>query len=208
MFDVLNEAEIRWVEEHFQLSEGQEDPLALWIIGRPAAGKTTVATLLNSTLQRAGHRVELIDGDVVRSGLDGHLGYSSDDRLTAFKKYVHINQLLQQCGVIPITATIGGFRHFREIVRANLKNPRFIYLDCPFDIAAQRDQKGHYSKALAGQIKHFFDVDVPLEVPSQYDIRVDTGQLTPTEILDIIVNYINKVNLLPNIAIPKFSIMP
>lgn len=200
MFDRLNEIEIKWVEEYFDLSEGKERPLALWIIGRPAAGKTTTGILLQDVLQRAGHRVELIDGEAVRSALNGNFGYSVIDRQLVLKKYVHINQLIQKRGIIPITAAIAGFRKFREIVRNSLENPRFIYLDCPFEVATQRDQKGHYAKALAGEIKNFYDVDIPFEIPVRYEIRIDSAKLKPPEIVAKIVNHLNQKGLLGNIS--------
>lgn len=208
MVGALNESEMRMLENHFNFSKGFEEPLSIWVIGRPASGKTTISTSLHAVLKRAGYRVELLDGDVLRSVLDGYLGYSSDDRLTAFKKYVHINQLMQQRGIIPMTATICGFRLFREIVRDNLKNPRFIYLDCPFNVAAQRDQKGHYSKALAGQIKNFFDVDVPFEVPIQYDIKIDSARFKPSEIVRRIVEHFDQAGPLGNIfrGSPKYEV--
>ena len=198
MLETLTEAEIKLVTEYFDFSPGDESPLALWIIGRPAAGKTTTATLLYDVLRRTGHRTVLIDGDVARSVLNGSLGYSPNDRLQAFKKYVHINQLLQSVGVIPITATIGGFRQFRDIVRNNLENPRFIYLDCPFDEAARRDQKGHYAKALAGEVNNFVGVDIPYEPPRNYEIQIDSYRFKPPEIVENIVNHFNQTGLLEN----------
>jgi adenylylsulfate kinase-like enzyme len=108
---------------------------------------------------------------------------------------------MQQRGIIPITATICGFRLFREIVRENLKNPRFIYLDCPFNVAAQRDQKGHYSKALAGQIKNFFDVDIPFETPANCEIKIDSDQLKPQEIIRRIGDHFNRVGILRRLIV-------
>ena len=199
MLNALTEAEIRLVSEYFDLSCGGEPPLAIWVIGRPAAGKTTVATLLYDILRRAGHRVEIIDGDLVRSVLNGSQGYSQNDRLSVFKKYVDINHLLQKRGIIPITATIGGFRQFRKIARKNLQNPRFIYLDCPMEVAAGRDQKGHYARALAGEIKDFFGVDIPYEVPDRCELRIDSAKMTPIEIVAGIVEHVNRVGLLRKI---------
>ena len=195
----LSESEIRLLEEYFDLSEGKEQPLALWIIGRSAAGKTTVASLLKDILRRAERRVELIDGETIRSLLDRSLGYSANDRLAAFMKYVYISQLLQSRGIIPITATIGGFRKFREIVRTEVKNSRFIYLDCPFEVARQRDQKGLYVRALAGKIKNFFGVDIPYEVPDDCEIRIDSAKFKPPEIVSIIMEHLEKTGLLDNI---------
>jgi len=192
----LSEDEISWVEKYFDLSEGNERPLAIWIIGRPAAGKTTTATLLRDVLQREGYSVKLVDGEAVRSALNSFLGYSSTDRLSAFKKYVHINQLLQKRGIIPITATIGGFRQFRQIVRTTLQNPKFIYLDCPFNVAAKRDQKNLYARALAGEVENFFDIDIPYEIPGKYEMRVNSAKLKPHEIVATIFRHFGQAGLL------------
>ena len=160
--DGLTENEIQLIRKYFDLPEGNEPLLSLWIVGRPASGKTTIATLLYHSLSQAGYRVELVDGDAVRSVLNEVDSFSASGRLSVFKKYVYINRLLQSRGIIPITATIGGLSEYADIVRKNLKNPRFIHLDCPIDVAARRDQKGHYSKALAGKLENFIGIDIKL----------------------------------------------
>lgn len=188
MSNGLTDPEIALVGKHFDLTSGHERPLALWIIGRPAAGKTSTARILKEVLRESGHRVELIDGDVVRSFLNG-FGYSVTDRSTVFEKYIHLNKFLQERGILPITATIAGFHRFRDMVRENLKNPRFIYLDCSFDVAARRDQKGFYAKALAGQLKNFFDVDIPFEAPQHYEMKIDSSTLKPHTIVTKIIEH-------------------
>ena len=199
MLDELSDAEINCIEEHFNLSKGKEPSLALWIIGRPASGKTTTAALLKDALRLAGRRVEFVDGDTVRSILNGVVGYSVSDRLTIFRKYVHLNQILQGRGVIPITATIAGFRQFRRIVRNNLQNPRFIYLDCPMEVAAGRDQKGHYAKALAGEMRDFVGFDIAFEPPVECEMRLDSSILKPAEIIARIMEHFNQTGLLQRI---------
>ncbi len=195
MLNGLSKTELNRLDELFDLSEDKEMLLAIWIIGRPAAGKTTAATLLCEELKRRAYRVELVDGDVVRSAFDGLLGYSAANRLKAFMRYVNISQLMQSRGIIPVVATIGGYQHFREIVRSEITNPRFIYLDCPFEVAAQRDQKGLYAKALAGEIKDFFDVDIPFESPTRVDLRIDTSSRKPQEVVARIMNHFEQGQL-------------
>ena len=95
-----------------------------------------------------------------------------------------------------MTATIGGSRHFREIVRHALENPRFIYLDCPFETAARRDQKGNYAKALAGELKNFCGIDIEYEVPVNYEIKIDSARLKPLEIVEIIMGHFDRVGIL------------
>ena len=187
----LNEKEIKLIYENFNLSDGTESELSFWIIGRPAAGKTTIATMLCEYLKLHNHHVELIDGDAIRSILNGCSGYSPIDRLSVFKKYISINQLFQERGIIPVTATVCGFKEFRSIVRAEVKKPIMIYLDCNFETAAQRDQKGTYAKAIEGKVNNFFGVDIEYEIPEKYDLKIDSGQYNPKEIIQMIIDFIN-----------------
>ena len=196
MLNALTETEIGLVSKYLDLSPGSEAPMALWIIGRPAAGKTTTAAFLREDFDRMGHRVELLDGDALRSVLNGSLGYSAKDRLLVFKKYVHIGQILQGRGIIPITATIAGFRQFRTIIRNNMENPKLIYLDCPFEVAAKRDQKGQYAKALAGEIKDFFGVDIPFEVPVRCEMKIGSESPKPHAIVRRIIEHLYSTGLL------------
>ena len=195
MLNALTETEIGLISKYCDLSPGSEAPMALWIIGRPAAGKTTTAMLLRDALRQSGCRVELIDGDIARSVLDGSMGYSANDRLMVFEKYVHINQILQRRGIIPITATIAGFRQFRTIIRNNMENPKLIYLDCPFKEAARRDQKGNYAKAMAGDLKNFFGIDIPYEEPVNCEMKIDSVRFKPAEIVAGIVKHLHQAGL-------------
>ena len=192
MLDRLNGEEIQRITEYFDLSQGKERPLALWIIGRPAAGKTTTASLIRDALRQAGHRVDLVDGETVREIFDGALGYSKDDRLVALKRLIKINRFLQTRCIIPITATIAGFRHFREIARREVDNIRFVFLDCPFDVAAQRDKKGIYAKALAGEIKDFYGVDFTFESPTRYELKLDSAALKPAQVVTRILGHFER----------------
>jgi adenylylsulfate kinase-like enzyme len=197
--DGLDKNEIQLVSKYFDLTEGSEPLLSLWIVGRPASGKTTIATLLHHTLSQAGYRVELVDGDVMRSMLSEVDSFSAADRLSVFKKYVYINRFLQCRGIIPITATIGGLSEYADIVRKNLKNPRFIHLDCPIDVAARRDQKGHYSKALAGKLENFIGIDIPYEPPTECEMVIDSAGLKPTVIAANILEHLGAKGLLREI---------
>lgn len=199
MNDVLNENQLRSIGRHFDLTKGEEPPLSLWIIGRPAAGKTTAAIMLRDVLIRTGHRVELVDGENVRSIYNGDYGFSVADRLAHLKNLIHLNQVLQERDIIPITATIGGLHTFRDMVRKNLKNPRLIYLDCPFEVAAERDNKGNYAKALAGKLKDFFGIDIPFQPPVECEMRINSASLKPSEITSSIMEHLYQTALLRRI---------
>ena len=196
MLNELQHEDVSKIEEYFDLSPGEEQPLSIWVFGRPAAGKTTTSELLLDFIRGMGHRVELVDGDAVRTLFDGNLGHSTRDRLAAFHRLIWINQLLQKQGIVTITATVAGSRYFRRIARANLINPRFIYLDCPFDVAAERDKKNLYKRAIIGEVKHFYGVDLTYEIPLEYEMRVDSARLKPDEIVGEIMDHLKSTGIL------------
>jgi len=179
----LTPTELGLIQRHFDLSEGDERPLAIWVIGRPAAGKTTVASLLRATLRWAGHRAELVDGEEIRSILGGFYGFSPEERLAVLKKYVDLNRIFQDRGVIPVTATVGASAECREIARANLENVKIVYLNCPVEVAAQRDQKGLYARVRAGELGDFIDMDSLFSVPVECDMEFDSAIQNPLEIV-------------------------
>jgi len=192
----LTETELQLIADHFDFFRGSEKPLALWVIGRPASGKTTVATLLRDSLRWKGHRTELVDGEHIRSILGGFYGFSPDERLAVFKKYVDLNQILQDRGIIPVTATVGGSVKCREIVRHNLVNAQFVYLNCPVEMAASRDQKGLYARVAAGELGHFVNMNLLFSAPIECEMEFDSAKLNPTEIVTEIVEYLSRAGLL------------
>jgi len=196
----LTEVELQLIGEHFDFSQGNEKPLALWIIGRPAAGKTTVASLLQDVLRWRGHRAELVDGERVRSALGGFYGFSPSDRVAVFKKYIDLNQILQNRGIIPVTATVGGSIGGRELVRDNLENAEFIYLACPSSVAARRDKKGLYARAWAGKLNHFAGIHLLFQSPPWCAMELDSARLDPLEIVTRIMAYLDANKLLRTIG--------
>jgi len=176
----------------FDFSEGKERPLAIWVIGRPASGKTTVATLLRNVLRWKGHRAELVDGECIRAILGGFYGFSPDERLAVFKKYVDLNQIFQDRGIIPVTATVGGSAECREIARSNLVNARFVYLNCPIEVAAQRDQKRLYARVAAGELDHFADTNLLFSAQVECDMEFDSAELNPLEIVIGIMEHLRE----------------
>ncbi len=196
MLNRLQQEDVSKIEEYFDLSPGEEQPLSIWVFGRPAAGKTTTSELLLDLIRGMGHRVELVDGDAVRTLFDGNLGHSIRDRLTAFHRLILINRLLQKQGIVTITATVAGSRYFRSIARTNLINPRFIYLDCPFDVAAERDKKNLYKRAIIGEVKHFYGVDLTYEIPLEYEMWIDSARLNPDEIVGEIMDHLMSTGIL------------
>ncbi len=156
--------------------------ICLWFTGLSGAGKSTVAHALEEKLHNMGCRTYVLDGDNVRHGLCSDLGFSKEDRTENIRRIGEMAKLFVDAGVIAITAFISPFRADRQRLRELLGSGDFveIYCKCSIEICEQRDVKGHYKKARAGEIKEFTGVSSPYEEPTQPDLVVDTA-FTPVE---------------------------
>ena len=137
----------------------------VWFTGLSGAGKTTIADIVALELKRRGHKVEVLDGDVVRTHLSKGLGFSKEDRDTNIRRIGWVCEVLSRNGVASIAAAISPYRDVRDEVRASI--PRFleVYVEAPIDVLAERDVKGLYKKALAGELDNFTGVSDPYEPP-------------------------------------------
>ncbi len=156
--------------------------LTLWFTGLSGAGKSTVAEIVERELRERGHRVEVLDGDVVRQNLSKGLGFSKEDRDTNIRRIAFVADLLSRNGVVAITAAISPYREIRDEARA-LMNGRLveIYVKASVEECARRDVKGLYDKAFKGEIKEFTGVSDPYEEPLDPEIVLDTESETPEE---------------------------
>ena len=154
--------------------------LCLWLTGLSGAGKSTVGHLVASRLREHGHKVELLDGDVVRRNLCADLGYTRDDRDANVRRIAFVADLLSRNGVIAIVAAISPYRDTREEARA-LMNSRFVevWVRASVDECARRDVKGLYEKARHGEIEHFTGVSDPYEEPARRRSSCSTPSATP-----------------------------
>jgi len=161
------------------MSEG----FTLWFTGLSGAGKSTLANLVAEDLRRRGYRVEILDGDEVRTNLSKGLGFSKEDRDTNIRRIGWVCRLLARNGVIAISAAISPYREIRNEVRA--MHDRFfeVFVQCPIATLAERDVKGLYKKALAGEIKNFTGVSDPYEEPLNPEATVYTDRETHEESL-------------------------
>ena len=155
--------------------------LTLWFTGLSGAGKTTLAHLVETELRRRGHKVEVLDGDVVRTNLSKGLSFSKEDRDTNIRRIGFVCNLLARNEVIAIAAAISPYREIRDEVRREIGNFVEVFVKCPIDVLAERDVKGLYKKALAGEIKHFTGVDDPYEEPLAPELVVETDRETPEQ---------------------------
>jgi adenylyl-sulfate kinase len=158
-----------------------ENGYVIWMTGLPGSGKTTIARILESKLVDSGRRVEVLDGDDVRENLSPRLGFSKDDRQIHANRVAYVSKLLSRNGVIAIVGLISPFRDFRRRAREMVDKFVEVYVKCTVDECIERDVKGHYKKALSGEIQNFTGVSDPYEEPENPEIMVDTVTETPEE---------------------------
>jgi adenylyl-sulfate kinase len=150
------------------------------------AGKSTLAGLLAERLRANGARVEVLDGDAVRTYLSKGLGFGKEDRDENIRRIGYVCELLSRNGVIAIAAAISPYRAVRDQVRARIANFVEVYVECPMETLAARDVKGLYKRALAGEIAQFTGVSDPYEPPLAPEATVDSSRETPQESADLI----------------------
>ena len=148
-------------------------------MGLSASGKTTLAQLLAQALAQRGFKVEVLDGDVVRTTLSKGLGFTSGDRVTNLRRIAAMAQNLVDRQIVTIVAAICRYHAIRAEVRATISNYVEVFLNCPLEVCISRDPKGLYRQALAGKIQHFTGIDDVFETPVRPDIEVTTHQEDP-----------------------------
>ena len=153
------------------MSEG----FTLWFTGLSGAGKSTIANLVAGELRTRGHNVEILDGDEVRTNLSKGLGFSKEDRDTNIRRIGYVCNLLARNGVIAISAAISPYREIRDEIRRNHQRFFEVYMKCSIEKLSERDVKGLYKKALAGEIKNFTGVSDPYEEPLNPELVLDSG---------------------------------
>ncbi|MFA6450782.1 MAG: adenylyl-sulfate kinase [bacterium] len=159
----------------------------VWFTGLPSSGKTTVSEILEKKLRARGLKVEVLDGDVVRTNLSKGLGFSKEDRDTNILRIGFVCHLLTRNDVIAIGAAISPYAEIRDRNRALIGNFIEVFVDTPLEECIRRDVKGLYKKALAGEMKGFTGVDDPYEAPANPEVRLDTVKNNPEQCADIIL---------------------
>ncbi|MCG3773594.1 MAG: putative adenylyl-sulfate kinase [Nitrospira sp.] len=150
----------------------------LWLTGMSGAGKSTVSDMLMDRFRAAGAKVELLDGDVVRTNLSQGLGFSREDRDTNVRRIGFVAELLSRNGVIAVVAAISPYRAARDEVKAKIASFVEVFVDCPLEVLAARDVKGLYKKALAGEVGNFTGISDPYEAPLNPDVVVRSDRET------------------------------
>lgn len=165
----------------------------LWFTGLSGAGKTTISKALEPELKARGCKVEILDGDVVRTHLSKGLGFSKEDRDTNIRRIGFVAHLLSRNGVVAIAAAISPYRAIRDEIRAMEPNFVEIYVKAPLATCEARDVKGLYAKARAGEIKGFTGIDDPYEEPVNPEIICDTER---ESVAESVKNIVTKLELL------------
>src|SRR5205809_327993 len=175
-----------------------EKGFTLWFTGLSGAGKTTITNLLVKELRARGSKLEVLDGDIVRENLSKGLGFSKEDRDTNIRRIAFVANQLSRNGVPVITAAISPYREIRDEAR-QLMSDRFIeiYVKASVETCEERDVKGLYAKARAGEIKEFTGVSDPYEPPESPELVCDTENETPEQSAQKIVDYLEERELLP-----------
>jgi bifunctional enzyme CysN/CysC len=177
------------IDRNAHASIKRQRPAILWFTGLSGAGKSTIANIVEKKLFALGRHTVLLDGDNVRHGLNRDLGFTQADRVENIRRVAEVSKLMADAGLIVLVAFISPFRHERDMARSLAQQGEFfeIFVDVPIAIAEERDAKGLYKKARAGQLKNFTGVDSPYEAPEAPEIRIDAASMSPEDAADFIV---------------------
>lgn len=177
----------------------------LWFTGLPCSGKSTLAEIVARELARRGRGVEVLDGDVVRTHLTKGLGFSREDRDENIRRIGFVCGLLSKHGAVAIAAAISPYRAIRDELRAKTHNFVEIYVNTPLEVCIQRDVKGMYKKALAGEMKNFTGVDDPYEPPLNPELTIETEKETPAESAERILRLLELMGLVDPAHEPAYT---
>lgn len=169
----------------------------LWFTGLSGSGKTTLARAVERILRDRGLKVEVLDGDIVRTNLSKGLGFSKEDRDTNIKRIGFVCKLLSRNGVVAIGSAISPYREVRDFVRRDIGRFVEVYCRCPLDVLVERDVKGLYAKALAGEIANFTGVSDPYEEPLNPEVVADTDKETPEQSVAKILAKLEELGYVP-----------
>ena len=166
----------------------------LWFTGLSGSGKSTLAHMVEEQLYQMGCHTYVFDGDNVRHGLCADLGFSQQDRGENIRRIGEMVKLFLDAGLVALTAFISPFIRDRESVRKLVGADNFIeiFCRCPLEVCEQRDVKGMYKRARAGEIKEFTGISSPYESPSTPDLVIDTDKLTPEESVEQVIRHLTQ----------------
>ena len=170
----------------------------LWFTGLPCSGKSVLADAVAEDLRNRGMKVERLDGDIVRKSLTKDLGFTEEDRNMNIERVTFVAKLLTRNGVAVLASFVSPYNKIRDYSRKEIGDYILVFVKCSLEVCEERDVKGMYAKARAGEIKDFTGIDHPFEEPENPDIIVETNEQTVEESKDIILKALDKVGYLPN----------
>ena len=167
--------------------------IALWFTGLSGSGKTTIGNALEKRLIESGLLTQLLDGDIVRMGINSNVGFSNEDRKENIRRIAEVAKLFVNCGVITICCFVSPTEEIRRIARNIIGAEDFaeIFVSTPLDVCEQRDIKGLYAKARTGELKDFTGVSAPFEAPANTLLTLNTDELSVEECVQMILNKLN-----------------
>jgi adenylylsulfate kinase len=168
----------------------KQNGFVIWMTGLSGSGKSTLAKGMENEFHQKGVLSKLLDGDNLRSGLNNNLGFSEADRLENIRRTAEVCKLFAQTGILTIASFVSPTLEIRQLARQIIGEDFFyeVYVNCPFDICAQRDVKGLYKKALNGEIKNFTGLDAPFEAPEKPFLELRTHEKSLDECLESLMN--------------------
>jgi adenylylsulfate kinase len=171
----------------------------VWLTGLSGSGKSTIAVDLEKRLWERGVRAYILDGDNIRHGLNKNLGFSPEDRTENIRRIGEVAKLFTGAGTVTVTAFISPYRADRDQVRAIMEPGDFIevYVRCPIEVCEQRDVKGLYKKARAGEIKEFTGISAPYEAPGKAELTIDTSTQSVEASARQILDYLSAQGVVP-----------
>ena len=197
-FSLRRAQNVHWqatdIDRQAHAAQKNQTPRVLWLTGLSGSGKSTIANALEKRLYQDGQHSFLLDGDNVRHGLNKDLGFTDAARVENIRRVGEVAKLMTDAGLIVLTAFISPFQAEREMVRNMLPEGEFIeiFVDTPLAVAEQRDVKGLYKKARAGELKNFTGIDSPYEAPSAPEIHIDTRTTSVEQAVDDIMAWLAK----------------
>jgi len=167
-----------------------QTPACLWFTGLSGSGKSTIANVVEKRLHAMGYHTYMLDGDNVRHGLNRDLGFTDEDRVENIRRVAEVARLMVDAGLIVMVSFISPFRSERGMARSLFENGEFreVFVDTPLEVCAQRDPKGLYAKAKAGQIRNFTGIDSPYERPENPEMHLDTMGASVDELAQQIID--------------------
>ena len=194
---------IVWHEGHVNREQRQglldQKGALIWLTGLPSSGKSTIAFTAEHALVERGHLAYVLDGDNIRHGLNKNLGFSAADRAENIRRIGEVGKLFVDGGLITLSSFVSPYREDRDNVRALMEAGNFfeVFINTPLEMCEERDPKGLYKKARAGEIPNFTGISDPYEAPENAELVIETGQCSPQEAALEIIQFLEQQGKIP-----------